>query len=176
MAAAALAVITLAVVVPGVSASFTSTTSTGVNLSAAYLQMSLDDSGSAILSISGLKPADGTVSRCIQVTNTGTAPISKISLHAASTGGTGLGSYLNFTVQRGTNTNPPNCWAISSASTVWSGQLSGFPTSAGTALDDGGGALAVGATRAYEFDVSMIDNAAAQGKTVSLSLTWTASL
>ncbi len=176
MAAGALVVLALGLALPGVSASFTATTSTGVSLSTAYLQMSLDDSGSAVLSIANLKPSDGTVSRCVQVTNTGTAPIGRISLHAANTAGTGLGSYLNFSVQRGTNSNPPNCWAITGASVVYSGQLSGFPTTSATAVDDGGGALAVGATRAYEFDVSLIDAPAAQGKTVSLSLTWTASL
>jgi hypothetical protein len=175
VAAGVLVLLALALVAPGVSASFTATTSAGISLSAAYVQMSLDDSGSAILSIANLKPADGTVTRCVVVTNTGTVPIAKVSLYAANTTGTGLGSHLNFSVLRGTNTSPPNCWAITSASLVYAGLLSGFPTGSATALDDGGGALAVGATRAYEFDVSLLDTAAAEGKSVSLSLTWTAS-
>ncbi len=58
---------------------------------------------------------------------------------------------------------------------VYAGQLSGFPTTSSGAVDDGGGALAVGATRAYEFDLSLLDNAAAEGKTVSFAMTWVAS-
>ena len=175
MAAGALVLLALALAAPGVSASFTGTTSSSVNLSAATLQMSLDDGGSALLSIANLKPADGTVSRCVVVTNTGTAPIAKVSLHAANPTGTGLGSYLNFSVVRGTNSNPPNCWAMSNGGNVYSGLLSGFPTTSAVALDDGGGALAVGATRAYEFDVSLLDTQAAEGKSVGVTLTWTAS-
>ena len=68
----------------------------------------------------------------------------------------------------------PGCATFTSAGTVYTGTLAAFPTTAGSELSDGGGLLAAGATRAFEFDISLQDNTAAQGASLSLPFTFDA--
>src|SRR5205823_2723202 len=127
-----------------------------------------DNSNTALFSVAGVKPGDAPLSRCVTVTNSGNLPL-QLSLYSGTLTG-GLGSYLNLSVLRGSFGTPqtyPGCATFASAGTVYTGTLAAFPTAAGSELS-GGGPLAAGATRAFEFDISLQDNTAAQGGSVSL--------
>jgi predicted ribosomally synthesized peptide with SipW-like signal peptide len=84
----------------GTWSAFSDTTENGGNsFQSGSVTIEDDDDGSAMFSLTGMKPGDPTVTRCIDVTYTG-------SLNAGvrmygTTGGTGLAQYLNVTVTRG---------------------------------------------------------------------------
>jgi hypothetical protein len=50
--------------------------------------------------------------------------------------------------------------------------MASFPSTQGAEISDGGGAVAAGATRVFQFDISLQDNSSAQGKTVTLPFTF----
>jgi hypothetical protein len=85
-----------------VAATFTGATSNADNaMSAGTISLTLaDNSGTAMFAVPAMKPGDAPVSRCVTVTNAGTLPLT-LSLYSGTTTGTGLGSYLNLTVLRG---------------------------------------------------------------------------
>jgi hypothetical protein len=58
--------------------------------------------------------------------------------------------------------------------TIYTGTLAAFPTTSGAGLSDGGGPLAPRAARVFQFDISLQDNSAAEGKTVTLPFTFDA--
>jgi hypothetical protein len=162
--------------VPTVSAAFTALTTTSATVTAGQVALSLDDSGTAVFSLPAMKPGDDPVSRCVTVTNTGTVPLNRVGLYLAASSGTGLGTYLDFSVMTGTNPGAAStCWMITSTGVPYTGTLASFPTTSAASLADGAGPLVVGATRAYEFDVSLVDSAAAQGRTASFAVTWVGS-
>ena len=134
-----------------------------------------DNSNTALFSVAGIKPGDAPLSRCVTVTNAGSLPL-RLNLYTGTLTG-GLGSYLNLSVLRGSFGAAqvyPGCATFTSAGTVYTGTLAAFPTTAGSELSDGGGLLAAGATRAFQFDISLQDNTAAQGGSVSLPFTFDA--
>ena len=160
-------------------AAFTDTASVpGNSFTAGTVAVTLtDNTNTAMFTVTNLKPGDATLSRCVTVTNNGDLPL-QLSLYSGTTSGTGLGSYLNLSVLRGSFGTPPAypaCTTFTSAAAVYAGTLAAFPTTAGAALSDGGGTLAPGASRVFQFDLSLQDNSAAQAKAVTLPFTFAAS-
>lgn len=152
---------------------------------AGTVTLSDDDAGSAMFSLTGMKPTDAAVSRCILVTYGGSVPAT-VRLYATASGT--LASYLNLTVTRGTGASFGSCGSFSADATdylgsgpgvVYSGTLAGYPTSYAAGIVDppSGGAetWTTSETHAYRFTVSVQDNSSAQGTSASAGFTWEAS-
>ena len=109
-----------------------------LRVGAASLNVNDNDGGSALLSLSAAKPGD-SVTACENVAYTGSA--GALMRLYGSTGGTGLASHLTLTVMRGTFTGTPaagSCtgFTADSGGTIYSGTLSSFPASTGSAVVD----------------------------------------
>jgi hypothetical protein len=169
-------------------AAFTASSATGANsFTAGSVTITDNDAGSALLSLTGLVPGESH-SSCITVNYGGTLP-AWVKVYR-TTGGTGLASYLDVTLTRGTVTSGAfgDCTHFTpdtvdytgrGAGVLYDGTLAAFPTAVGTALDDprGIGAPAVWTatdTHAYKITVTVQDNSAAQGLTATGSLVWQA--
>src|SRR3954453_3948543 len=143
----ALAVLAVAVAggMGGTLAAFRATTSnSGNSITSATVLIGDNDSGSALFSLSGMKPADAAVSRCVKVTYTGSAAAGVDIYRSTLTGS--LGTYLNLTISRGTDAAPsfPSCPGFSADATnyigagagvIYQGTLSAFNTSASPLVD-----------------------------------------
>jgi len=114
------------------------------------------------------KPGD-TETRCIGVTNGGTVP-GDVTLRGNTPGGTGLGTYIDMTIERGTiaagHTDRLDCSTFTAGTQFSTGTVSAF-TTASPGLSDGGGPLADGAKRGYRVTWTLQDDQAAQGKAIS---------
>ena len=170
-----LAVVLIAV--RATTAAFTSTTANAANSwSAGTVALTDDDSGTAMFTVTGLTPGD-TTTRCITVSYSGSVD-SAVRLYGSITGGTGLGTYLNLTVERGAGGSFANCTGFVSSETVYTGTLAGF-TSAHTGFANGAGSWSpVGGapvdTMTYRFTTTLQDNNAAQGLSATAAFTWEA--
>ena len=106
----------------------------GNNLAAGTVVITDDDSGTALLSLTNLKPGSSG-SKCIAVTSTGTLP-SAVKLYATDAATTkGLATYVGWTITQGTGGTFASCsgfTALTSGSSVYSGTLAGFTGSATT--------------------------------------------
>ena len=159
------------------SAAFTSRTANpGNTFAAGTVGVTLTDGNNTAMfsAVTNVKPTDATLTRCITVTNTGTIPV-QLKLYSGATGGTGLGTYLNLSILRGSFGTPPaypSCSTFTAAGVVYAGTVASFPSTQAAEVSDGGGALAAGDTRVFQFDISLQDNSAAQGKTVTLPFTF----
>jgi hypothetical protein len=182
----------LALVAIGVSAgsatyaAFSGTTSnSGSTFSAGSVVLADNDSGASLLSLSSAKPGNSDTG-CIRVTYTGTLS-ARLRLYAAVTGS--LAPYLNVTVTRGTDSSPSfdSCTNFTADATnyigqgagvIYSGTLSGFPTTyAAGIVDPTSGSPATWTnptSRSYKIAVSLANNAAAQGLSGTASFTWEA--
>lgn len=176
------AVATLALVGQASFASFSAKVSnTGNSFSVGSVILTDDDAGSALLSLTNLKPgSSGT--RCIAVTSSGTVP-SAVKLYATDVAVTrSLSTYINLTITQGTGATFGGCTgftALSSGSSVYSGTLAGFTGSA-TSYANGAGVWGpsgnAAETRSYQFAyaVSASTPDTAQGGTAAFGLTWEA--
>ncbi len=159
------------------SAAFTATTdNTGNAWSSGSVILEDDDSGTAMFNVTNMKPGQ-TETRCIKVTYKGSLDAS-VKLYGAITGGTGLGTYLNVTIDRGTGGSFGNCSGYAQVEALYTGTLAGFPTAhssfgtgAGTWAPVGGGP---DDDMTYRVQVTLQDNNAAQAKTATASFTWEA--
>jgi len=134
-----------------------------------------DDVGSATLfdpandpDLANWLPGDAEV-RCIGITNGGTVPAA-VTLYGNTPGGTGLGAYVDMTIERGTiaagHSDRKDCSTFAAATSFSSGTVSAFTTTA-PGLSDGGADLAAGAKRGYRITWTLQDAAAAEGRTLS---------
>jgi hypothetical protein len=140
-----------------------------------------DDSGSALFSLSNLRPGSSG-SRCIAVTSSGSLPAA-VKLYATDAATTkSLATYVSWTVTQGTGGSYSSCsgfTALSSGATVYSGTLSGFTGSA-TSYSSGVGswspAGSTADTRTFQvaYALSSTTPDSAQGGTASFGLTWEA--
>jgi len=181
----------MAVVLPvgGVTlAAYTSDTpSTGNRIEAGSVDLRDNDSGAALLSLSGAIPGD-TDSGCIKVTYQGSLP-STVKLYG-TTGGTGLDQYLSLKVTRGTYSGSDpgydSCTGFQPDATdyigagpgiVYDGTLQDYPDDYATAVADPPGGPATwttGEEHVYKLEVTVQANLAAQGKTATQTFTWEA--
>lgn len=159
------------------SAAFSGTTAnTGNSFAAGTVSLSDDDAGSAMFSLTNLKPGDSST-KCIQLTYTGSLATS-IKMYGAIGGGTSLGQYLTVTITSGTPGTFADCSTFAGTQ-IYTGTLANFATTYtnwASGLSDANWTPSTnGQTRAYKFVVSLQDNNSAQGLTAtSTSFTWEA--
>ena len=176
------AIVTLAVVGQGSYASFSAKVSNlGNSLSVGSVSLTDNDSGSALLSLTNLKPGS-TGSRCIVVSSSGTLA-SSVKLYATDVSSTkSLGSYITLTLTQGTGAGFGACTgftALPSGSTVYSGTLAsftsvaiGYSTGVGSWFPSGSATETRSFQFAYVVTASIPDSA--QGGTASFGATWEA--
>lgn len=158
-------------------AAFVATTQNGANnFAAGTVAIGNDGAGSVLFNLTGMKPGD-TSAKCINVIYTGSLPA---NVHLYGTvAGTGLATYLDFTVSIGTGATGGaglSCTGFTPQSNIFTGTLASFGA-AHTNYANGAGGFdgAVNpATRSYQVTVTLQDNNAAQGLTASTNLTWEA--
>lgn len=165
----------------GVFAAFSATTTNaGNSLAAGTVDISDNDAGAAMYGVSNQKPGD-TVTRCIQVTYTGTLD-SDVKLYTPSSIGS-VGPYVSLTITPGTQAVPsfPNCTGFTpdAGGDLYSGTLAGFAsayTGYANGLADYPGAGTRWTTNdavVYRFTLTLQDNNAAAGlNTGAHSFTW----
>lgn len=132
--------------------------------------------GSAVLSLSAAKPGEASTG-CIRITYTGTLP-AELKLYGTGTG-SGLNQYLQLVLTRGSFSGTPasgSCTGFTADTTnyisqgagvIYSGTLAALPASAASALEDPTSASPATwnnqSTHGYQFQVTVLGNAAAQG-------------
>jgi predicted ribosomally synthesized peptide with SipW-like signal peptide len=182
-------VVVLALVGVGTFASFSATSQNqGNRISSGTVSISDNDSGEALLSLSSARPG-ATDSGCIKVTYTGSVA-SSVRLYGTTAGG-GLDQYVDLKVTRGsfspTEPGYDSCTDFQPDSTDYIGQgagvihdgtLQGYPDSyaAGVVDPPSGGAESWtgGESHVYRFEVTLRDDAAAQGLDATQTLIWEA--
>jgi hypothetical protein len=156
-------------------------TNVGNSLGAGTVVLNDDDSGSALFSLSNLKPG-ASGSRCIAVTSSGSLP-SAVKVYASDATTTrSLASYVGWTLTQGTGGSYSSCsgfTALSSGATVYSGTLAGFTGSATTYASGVGSWSPTGNatdTRTFQVSYSLSSSTpdTAQGGTATFGLTWEA--
>ena len=169
-------------------AAFTASTSASGNIfTTGSVSITDNDAGSAILSLTGIKPGDSS-SSCIKVTYSGALP-ALVKLYR-NAGGTGLASYLDVTLTRGSISSGGfgDCTGFTpdaadylgqGAGVIYESTLGGFPTAVGAALDDPRAVnvpevWTAGETHAYKFTATLQEDTAAQGLTATGGLVWQA--
>lgn len=191
MAVSAVLVLLLAAL-PTAGAVFSGTaTSPGNSFTAGTVTITSNDSSPAgsLLTMSDGRPGDAPVVGCVRVTYTGNVPAG-VRLYGTA-GGSGLGQYLNLTIERGTLAGGtlPSCTGFTpdgstyaaANGVVFTGTLAGFATTHGTyanALPDPTAASPTtwtpGTTVAYRFTATVQNNSAAQGLTAAPTFWWEA--
>ena len=145
-------------------------------VTSAAIALSDNDSGTAMFNgVTNLMPGS-PVTRCIDVTYTGTVDPTAVLLYANAAPTGTLAPYLDLTVQVGTDPTPVygDCTGFVSSGTVYTGTLSAFATAhAGYAT----GATTwdpIGSpeTRTFRFVISVQDNSAAANKTSTFGFSW----
>ncbi len=149
-----------------------STTNPGNGYQAGTVDVSDNDGGSAVLSVSGIRPSDPAVTGCIRVTYSGSLPASA-KLYGASSGA--LAPYLNVIITEGTSSSPFNsCATFAGASTLYNGTLAALPAGWASGLADADGTWTTGEVHAYRFEVTVQNTSLAQGLSGSATFTWEA--
>ncbi|MGN6415404.1 hypothetical protein [Flexivirga sp.] len=151
------------------------------NWSAGSVQLSDDDSNTALFSATNLKPG-ATGTKCIAVTSTGSLP-SAVKLYGTNPATTNaLSSSINLTITQGTGGGFGSCTGFTPATTgptVYSGTLAGFGSAASNYATGLGSWAPTGSgsdTRVFQVTYTL-DPATpntAQGGTASVGLTWEA--
>jgi predicted ribosomally synthesized peptide with SipW-like signal peptide len=153
------------------------TNNAGNTFNTGTVTISDNDAAAAMFALSGMRPGN-PVSKCIQVTYTGTMAAA-VKLYGATTAGTGLEPYLQLTVTRGTITTAtfPACGDFTAdavAPTLYSGLMSAYPSTQLTAIADTNTAWATNEVHAYKFTVDVADDNTAEGKSATETFTWDA--
>jgi hypothetical protein len=155
----------------------------GNQASAASVTITEDVSASSSLfNLTNFRPSDPTEQRCIGVTNGGSVAV-PVTMHLdGALAGTGLGSHISMTIERGTRTTTDNTSSCATfapdatSPTFFNDKLSAFPTARNSAIPDQGAPLPVGQERAYRIRWTLDDTETAEGKTVSdVDFVWTSS-
>lgn len=169
-------------------AAFTGTASNANNtMATGTVNIADNDNGVAMMGFSNALPGTSDTS-CLTVTYTGSLA-SNVRLYGTTTG-TGLDPYLNLTITRGTFSSAPaydSCtnfvadatnYTGAGAGVIYSGTLQNFPDSYATGLNDPTTAApeswATNELHVYKFQISVVENVAAQGKNATQAFTWEA--
>lgn len=170
----------------GTWSAFSATTeNSGNTFASGTVVLGDDDSGSAMLNLSGAKPGDYDEG-CIQVSFTGSLPAT-VRLYG-TTAGTGLDQYLDLTVTRGTSSSGFDSCATfapdganyigAGPGVVYSGTLQGYPDGYGAGLVDPTAGSPESwtnpETHAYRIRVTVQNDNGAQGLNASQQFTWEA--
>ena len=158
-----------------------STVNSGNTFSAGTVTMTDNDSTAALFAFTNQKPGV-TEDGCIKVNYTGSVGAS-VKMFATVTGT--MAPYLNLTVTRGTDSSPafdactnftPDATNYSGlgAGVLFSGNLSTFPTTYGTAISDPTATWTNVTSASYKFTVQVVDDNSVQGLTSGATFTWEA--
>jgi hypothetical protein len=150
----------------------------GNSVATASVAIADNDASTAVLDLSNARPG-GSDTGCVNVTYSGTTA-ANVRLYG-TVAGTGLAPYLTLTVTRGTIPGTPTAGsctgftADTTGSVVYTGTLSAFPSSSGTAIADASSWTA-STQHAYKFVVTLPSGVAAgaQGLTATADFTWQA--
>ncbi len=154
------------------AAFFSTRTNTGNGFAAGTVYVSDDDLGGVVVTMTNGKPSDTPVSGCIIVAYGGLLPADG-KLYGNVSGA--LAPYLTLTVSEGTSSSGFNsCTTFGSATQVYSGALSAFPTTYAAGLASTDSTWTNGETHAYKFVVSVNNTPAAQGLSATATFTWEA--
>jgi hypothetical protein len=163
---------------PSSQAALTAQTSNrGNGFNVGSVTLTDDDSGTAMFAVTGLQPG-ATGQKCVAVTYAGSIDASiKAFVAPGDLTGTGLGPYLNLTIEEGTGGSFGSCTGFTPATSDFSGTLAGFAggstssaNGVGTFTPTGGS----GATTVYRFAYTVADTNAAQGRTATVRFSWEA--
>ncbi|HET6771500.1 MAG TPA: hypothetical protein VFH75_07665 [Actinomycetota bacterium] len=151
------------------------------------VELTSDDGGLAMFFLEGVAPGDPPATSCLQVSYTGSVPVT-VRLYGMTTG-TGLDPYLDLTLTRGTlpalTAGSCSGFAPDTANhigagpgVIYRGSLRDYPDeySGGLVDREAGGPewWADGERHAYRFQISMRDDNAAQGRTAGQTFVWEA--
>ena len=166
----------LALVVAASMSAFSATTDNpGNNWAAGTVVITDDDGGvSAMFNATNMKPGD-SVTNCIVVTYSGSLVPANVRLYAAS-GGTGLDTYLDLTVDEGSGAAFGNCTGFVLGTTPFTGTLASF-VAAHTNFTNGIAGWSPAAnpeSKTYRFTLTLQDNNLAQGLNATGTFTWEA--
>jgi hypothetical protein len=154
---------------------FAATTSNSSNsVAAGSVDLVDDDAGSALINVSAMKPADSVV-RCIAVTYQGSIAAAAVRMYATS-GGTGLGVYLDTTIEVGSGGAFGSCTGFSTTATLFSGTLASL-AAAHSNWSSGVVSFTTSSaptSRTIRVTLTLEDNNAAQGLTATPTFTWEA--
>jgi hypothetical protein len=157
-------------------AAFSATTvNNGNSWTAGTVALADDDSAATLFTATGLG-GGATGTKCIKVDYTGTlASTVKVYATGALTG-TGLGTYIDLTIEEGTGGTFASCTGFSSGGTIYSGTLAAFVSAPHTNFGNGVGTWAPSGTasKVYRFVYTVQSNNAAQGLNVTAGFTWEA--
>jgi hypothetical protein len=156
---------------------FSATTSNPTsNWATGTVNLSDDDSNTAMFNASNLKPG-ATGTKCIAVTSTGSLA-STVKLYGTSySTSNSLASHINLTVEEGTGGSSGTCTGFTAGSTLHSGTLASFGTSR-TSFANGVSSWAPtgsgNETRTYRvsYTLSASTPDSAQGGAAALGFTW----
>jgi hypothetical protein len=143
----------------------------GNRVEAGTVDLTDNDSGAAMFTISNMLPTSPAVSSCITITYNGTLN-SVVSLYGSASGG--LAPYLNLRVRAG-NSNRPfgDCTGFTASAVLYNGTLSAFPAAFGSIMDPIN-PWTTGTQHSYEFTFSMQNTPNAQGLSTTAGFTWEA--
>lgn len=165
----------------GTFAAFSETASVnGNSFTAGTLDISDGGTTSAIFTLTGLRPGDAAVQKCVRVVNSGSLSFGSLKFYGVQSGV--LAGYLQVQVERGTGATggaTADCTGFTGGSViVANGLLSAFPTSA-SPIDEGVDPTGWGAGQSKSYRItaqlpSSVTASAAEGATASLTLHWDA--
>jgi hypothetical protein len=145
-------------------------------VTAGSVDLTDNDSGTAMFAnVTGLMPGND-VDRCIDVTYTGSVDPTAVLLYANAAPTGTLAPYLDLTIDIGTDTGDPfrTCTGFTPSANVFTGTLATFASSHGTyaaglsTWDPTGSSE----TRTFRFRISVQDDAAAEGLTSTFGFSW----
>lgn len=157
-------------------AAFTvSTTPIGTGFSTGTVVLGDDDTGTALFSLTGLKPG-AAATRCLAVTSTGTVPAVVRLYGSGRTATKSLTGYLNLSILTGTGGSSASCKGFTPSSTVYTGTLASLPTSFGAGVGSWATTGTASETRTYQITASLSSSAptSVQSATASVAFTWEA--
>ncbi len=164
------------------SAAFSANSQTpGNSFTAGTVSLTDNGGGTSILVLGAARPTS-TLTRCINVTYTGSLTAADLRLYSGSyqspdagTDPDGLAPYVTLVVERrpGSATSTCSNFAGGTGTTVFSGDASVFGASNGTyATGVGSFTPTPGAVYAYRVTTTVRDDPAAQATTMSIGLVW----
>jgi hypothetical protein len=145
-------------------------------VTSASVDLTDNDSGTAMFdNVTGLMPGTTEI-RCIDVTYSGTVDPLAVRLYSSGAPTGTLAPYLDLTIEVGADPTPVfrDCTGFVASGTLYTGTVAGFATdhgayAAGVSTWDPG----VGPeTRTVRFSLSVQDDAAAEGLTTTFGYSW----
>jgi predicted ribosomally synthesized peptide with SipW-like signal peptide len=143
-----------------------STQNDGNQLATGTVDLTDSDGGSTVFNITNVSPSAPPAPRCVVVTNSGSLAV-QVALYASVSGQ--LKDYLSMKVSRGAVGG--TCASPGATTVLFDSTLTTFPTTSGSAIVDPA-TWAAGQSRPFIFEFTVANDENAQGKSVSIGMTW----